>query len=488
MVGYIAFVLFIILIQFRFFHFAHMFQLNSYAHDTHLRWLKKNYLKKLLLTFPNKDVKKKFGFTWRMRRLYVTFNVLALAVFAASRLDLLYFGLIMIVYFEASPYIMLLCDKINKPVETAVNNYYINDAKRILADMPRLKIVGITGSYGKTSVKHFLTDLLNVKYETVMTPASYNTTLGVVRTIRSDLKPTADVFVCEMGARRRGDIKEICDLVKPDIGILNTIGYEHLDMQGSIENIVATNFELIEGLPQDGIAIINHDNEYITENEGNVRFPNEKVTFGLGMGRDYRAWGVRYTNDGTVFTVDGDDGGGTKESQEFRTDILGEHNVLNITAAIACANRMGIPMADLVPAVKRLKSVPHRLEFKKRGNLSIIDDGYNSNLLGAKSALNVLNGFAGFRVLITPGMVELGEVEAEHNYEFGAHAASVCDLVILIGKEQTKDIHRGLFSENYPLENVIIKNNFMDGFAIVEGLAEKRRVTVLIENDLPDNY
>jgi UDP-N-acetylmuramoyl-tripeptide--D-alanyl-D-alanine ligase len=368
-----------------------------------------------------------------------------------------------------------------------VNNSLINDAKRILAAMPNLRVIGISGSYGKTSTKYFLTELLSVKYEAVMTPASYNTTMGVVRAIRHNIKPTHEVFVCEMGARRRGDIKEICDLVNPSMGILTSIGYAHLEMQGTIENCIDSEFELIEALPEDGVGFVYIDDEFIRDNEGRKKKPGTFVRYGMGSGCDYRAWGLRYTNDGTVFTVDGgyDD---IRESQEFRTDILGEHNVQNITAAVACAHRLGIPMADLVPAVRRLTSVPHRLQLIKRGNLLIIDDGYNSNLVGAKSALKVLDGFAGFRVLITPGMVELGEVEAEHNYGFGAAAADVCDLVILIGKEQTKDVHRGLFSRDYPLENVIIKPTFKEGFKIVEDVAAKRKVVVLIENDLPDNY
>jgi len=484
MIAYIIiFILFLLAAQFRFVYFAHMFQLNAYHYDMHLNWLNKNYLRNLTVVAPKK-AKKPFTFTARMKRLCATFNVLTLAVFAAAFFtNLIIFMAIILVYYMLIPYIMLLCNMANRPIEKAINRHYINDARRILAELPNLKIIGIAGSYGKTSVKHFLTELLSVKYETAMTPGNYNTTWGAVRTIRTVLKPTHEMFVCEMGHRRRGDLKEICDLVKPEVGILNTIGYEHLDTQGTIENIIATNFELIESLPQHGIGFINYDSHYIRDNEKNYHAPKNMVRYGIEEQREYYARSLRYSNEGTVFTVVAGD-----EVQEFKTDILGEHNVLNITAAIACAHKLGISLPELVPAVKRLKGVPHRLQLIKRGNLSIIDDAYNSNLIGAQSALKTLGGFRGFKVLITPGMIELGDMEAELNFEFGVSAAAVCDLVILIGKEQTKDIYRGLFSVNYPIENVVIQDNFNDGFAIVEAIAEKQQTVVLIENDLPDNY
>ena len=488
----IIFAVFLACAQLRYFYFAHMFQLNSYHHDMHWTWLKKNYLRNLTVIMPVK-AKKAFAFTARMKRLCVTFNVLMLALFAAVFLKntvpywLIIFPLALLFIYQMIPFVMLLCDILNKPIEKMVNNHYINDAKRILESLPNLRVIGVTGSYGKTTVKHFITELLKVKHEALCTPASYNTTLGVVRTIRESLKPTHEFFVCEMGARRRGDIKEICDLVRPEIGVLTTIGYEHLDTQGTIENIIHTNFELIESLPEHGIGVINFDNDYIRGNHESKQSPKIKVRYGIDGLWDYHAHSLRYSNEGTAFTIVADMGD-KQESVEFRTDVLGEHNVLNITAAVACANMLGIPMADLVPAVKRLEGVPHRLQLVRRGNLSIIDDAYNSNPEGAKSALNVLDGFKGLKVLITPGMIELGDKEAQMNFEFGVAAAAVCDMVILIGRAQTKDIHRGLFSANFPVGKVVIKEQFLDGFAVVNELAEKQKVAVLLENDLPDNY
>ncbi len=145
------------------------------------------------------------------------------------------------------------------PVEYAVNRWYVNDARRILHSMPHLKVIGITGSYGKTSTKHYLYRILSERFSVVMTPGSYNTTLGVVRTIRERLKPYTEVFIVEMGAKQPGDIAEICDLVHPSIGIVTAVGEQHLESFKSIENVRRTKFELIDSLPSDGIAILNDD-------------------------------------------------------------------------------------------------------------------------------------------------------------------------------------------------------------------------------------
>jgi UDP-N-acetylmuramoyl-tripeptide--D-alanyl-D-alanine ligase len=284
-----------------------------------------------------------------------------------------------------------------------------------------------------------------------------------------------------MGARRMGDIKEICDIVKPEIGILPSIGYQHLETMGSIENVIKTKFELIDSLPGDGLCFLNYDNGFITGREvANV----SKTTYGIENDTDYRTSNIGFSGDGTTFTVTAPNG----ERQEYTTEILGKHNVSNITVAVAVAHKLGISLAELKPAVRRLKGVEHRLQLRRSGNLSIIDDSYNSNLEGAKSALECLSGFGGEKVLITPGMVELGDMQAEMNFAFGAAAADVCGLVVLIGRGRTADIRAGLVSKDYPEDKIVIKESFKEGFAVAEEMALTREVAVLIENDLPDNY
>ena len=170
---------------------------------------------------------------------------------------------VLLVLFILQPFLVLLVNWINRPVEQAIDRHYVQDAARILRQMPELTVIGVTGSYGKTSVKYFLNTLLSSRYNVLQTPGNYNTTLGVVRTIREYMKPFHEIFICEMGAREIGDIKEICDLVHPDHGIITSVGPQHLQSIHTIENIIKTKFELADAVPSEGKVFLNYDNEYI---------------------------------------------------------------------------------------------------------------------------------------------------------------------------------------------------------------------------------
>lgn len=496
--------------------YTHIFQLNSYNSRVQLRWLLKNFANRPLIQlvfvavpfifinsqlfmimaaffmlisifiYRQKNVKKKFVFTKRMVRLAVAFGVVMIAIAGALVIfvENSYASVAaMLVCVYLVPLIVLLCNLITRPLELMINQHFINDAKRIIADAKNLTVIGITGSYGKTSTKYFVKTLLESEFQVLMTPESYNTTLGVVKTVRGELKATHEIFVCEMGARIVGEIAEICDIVKPSIGVITSIGYQHLESFGSIENIIKTKFEMVDCLPKDGVAILNYDNDFIR----NHPVGNPVVSYGIeqGVDKDYQARDISFTKDGTRFTVVAKSG----EEAVFETKIIGLHNVLNITAAIAIANRLGVSFNKLISHVKRLEAVPHRLQLRQNNNMAIIDDAYNSNLVGAKSALDCLNTFEGMKILITPGMVELGAKQDEMNFDFGAYAATICDMIILIGRIQTLPIANGVNSMQFTAEKLIICDTFLEGFAVAEKQAQSgAQVAVLIENDLPDNY
>jgi len=189
--------------------------------------------------------------------------ILALAVAWSFFMIFTHRFLFLVLFILLTPLFVILVNLLNSPLERAISNWYISDAKRILREMPHLIVIGITGSYGKTSTKYFLAKLLSYKYNTLMTPGSFNTPMGVVKTVREQLRPIHDVFVCEMGAKHVGDIKELCDLVNPRYGILTAIGPQHLDTQGTMENIEKTKFELPYALPDDGTAFLSYDYDRI---------------------------------------------------------------------------------------------------------------------------------------------------------------------------------------------------------------------------------
>ncbi len=504
--------------------YIHIFQLNSYKPKVQLKWLKTNnhfwlvfpvavleiyvifvnrdldlrrfltfytviaamFVYSVIAHFPKKSYKVPLKYTARIKRLLVTAAIIYLL---PTLLNLPVFGslaptfmsIIYVAMIIAAPFLVLLANLINRPVEQAINRHYINDAKRILKECPNLTVIGITGSFGKTSVKYFLDELLSVKYNVLKTPGNFNTPLGVVRTIRGELRATHDIFLCEMGAKNVGDIKEICDIVHPKHGIITSVGPMHLESFGSIENVRKTKFELADALPEDGSLWLNMDSEYVREGSAGRSF----IGYGLDSREGYYVEGLSVTASGSEFTVVSPSGG----KCEYKTKLIGRHNVLNICGAIAAANTLGIPLEDLKTAVRRLESVPHRLELKRNGDVTIIDDAYNSNPSGARAALEALSMLDGYKILVTPGMVELGEKSEELNREFGTEAAEVCDYVALVAGAAAPAIHRGLTEKGFPEEKIFDAKSLNEAMSRVYTLTtgEKKKI-ILLENDLPDNY
>ncbi len=522
-----------------FVHYMHMFQLNSYSAWEQGQWMKKNvgnillrhvwallaaaylmiFCRKMLygimednfrylyifedllicsailaigLIFcRRKPAKKKLVFTPRVIRMCVTSTIVYGAVCALSMI----FGYKKFSIIESNGwYLPVLClwqifslfmpmiaNFINKPIEKGVNTHYINDAKRIINELPNTTVIGITGSFGKTSTKYYLNTLLSAKYNVLMTPASFNTTMGVVKTVRGMLNATHEIFICEMGAKGVGEIKEICDIVRPKHSMITSIGEQHLETFKSVENIIKTKFEIADCIT-DGTVVLNYDNDLI-RNHGTDK---NKLTYGIGDGDyDYKATNIKVSPKGTSFTVVH-----KGESYDFSTKLLGSHNVQNITGAIAMANFMGVPMRDLVFPVKRLECVPHRMEILDKGNgVTVIDDAFNSNPAGARAALSTLSMMEDCeRILVTPGMVELGEREYDLNRELGEFAADCCDAAILVGERQAPPIKEGLLKKGYPEDRIYVVKSLNEGVKIAYGLNAGRKRVILLENDLPDNY
>ena len=382
-------------------------------------------------------------------------------------------------------FVVMVANIINIPVEHQVFLYYKRKAKKKLKEMPNLKKIGITGSYGKTSCKNILNDILNVEFISSTTPKNYNTTYGMILTVNNYLDKFNDIFVAEMGAFQRGDIKKICDFVKPQYGILTKVGTAHLESFGSQENIQKGKFELIESLPSDGIAVLNRDDEL----QVSYHLKNKCRVIWIGIDSedaDVRATNLKFDYRGTSFDCHFK---GDKNTYHFETCLLGKNNVYNILGALALGEAFGISKEKLIVGVKKVKPIAHRLELKKMGNINLIRDDYNSNPVGAKAALDMLKLMPGKRVIVTPGMIELGSREYELNLELGRQIAKVCDEVILVGEHQTKPIQEGLQLEDYPEKKIHIINNVVIAYQLLQQMKESGKdLYALFENDLPDQY
>ncbi len=502
--------------------FVHMLQLSSYQTPGYRKWLRENgadvyramaplavgallaaifeneYMAiaaaaSMLLALvlqPRKKAKKPLVFTGRVVRLLAAHALLLAALCIAAYFlwlaPFLWLGprvpiALLCLSMFASAQILMVANWITMPLQKLINGFYLRDAQNKLAAVPNLLVIGVTGSYGKTSAKVFLHKLLSSRYNVLMTPESYNTPMGVVRAIREGLEPSHQLFVCEMGARHVGDIAELCRIVRPSHGLITSIGPQHLETFGSLENIINTKFELIDALPPEGIAFLADGNEHIHQRPISRRTVRYALRDDTGL--DYRVTDISADRRGSRFTVTTRDG----ESREFLTPVLGRHQVENIAGAIAVAHTLGISLAKLALPVMGLENPPHRLRLIRGGGLTVIDDAFNANPAGARAALDTLAMFSGAKILVTPGMVELGERQNELNREFGRDAASVCDYVALVGVKQTLPIAEGLLEEGYPEARWRAFDTLGQAMDWVRGLDAEDKV-VLLENDLPDNY
>lgn len=511
----------------------HMFQLNGYKNGEHIHWLKKNVSRQYLLILigisgilsmclphivtlllqtaaalicmkyylylKKTNTKKKLVYTARVKRLILTDSILVILLLVLT-------GVFLGVSRIAGAFAILttlqiialvIVNWINRPVEGMINQHYINDAKKKLRSVPDLTVIGVTGSYGKTSVKYYLDTLLKEHFEVLITPESYNTPMGVVKTIRSSLKPSHQIFICEMGARHVGDIKEICDIVHPEHGIITSVGPQHLETFFNMDNIVNTKFELADALPEVGLLFLNGDNEYIRNHSGKYK---NKIFYTTGewakarelesqieegeVSQYYQTGDVKLSRTGTEFTVTAPDG----EKETFQMRLLGEHNVINVAGAVAVANTLGIPLKQLKVPVRRIQPVAHRMQLLERGNYTIIDDAFNSNPVGSRAAVETLKQFEGVRILITPGMVELGEKEEEYNYKFGTYAADCCDYILLVGEKHTAPIHKGVLESGFSQERCRVFEKLEDALSFAYSIKAEGHKFILLENDLPDNY
>ncbi len=493
-------------------YFTHMLQLNSYRNERFWKWCTDNdkrlvslrtllpalllpamYLPELwcyivstavllltaALNIPKK-AKKPLVVTARVKRLLATqYGLLILLLVVCWFLSYMRCVGIVAILSLVVWLFTFAANALNAPLEKAIADGFMRDAKKRLADMPQLTVIGITGSYGKTSTKTCLQALLSVRYNVLMTPESYNTTMGVVRTIRERLRPSHEIFIAEMGAKNKGDIKEICDLVTPTYGIITSVGEQHLETFKTVDTIVATKFELADALPAHGRLFANGDNGYIRERLVLSPPACPVTTYGLSAG-NVTVSDIQVDLNGTSFTVTtGND------SQTFVTHLLGAHMIQNLVGCIAVAVSLGIPLKELVYPVRRLKPIEHRLQLLPNG---FIDDAYNSNPAGFRSALDVLSRFDAQRVLVTPGMVELGQRQEALNRELGAYAADKCDIAILVGEKQAPPLKEGLLSAGFSEEHLFVVSTLQQGLSVLSALPQTGKRIVLLENDLPDNF
>jgi UDP-N-acetylmuramoyl-tripeptide--D-alanyl-D-alanine ligase len=439
----------------------------------------------LFLRKDSTPAKKPLDYTARAKRTLLTARLVIGAAALVLFVSPVPVWLGAAILLHSAPWVILAANIILKPIQAYINRGFVRQAAGRLGEL-RPQVIGVAGSYGKTSTKYYIDVLLAQKYSVIKSPGNFNTLLGITRVVNDMLKPEHKIFIAEMGAYKRGEVKEIADLVHPRIGIITSIGPEHFERFLTMENIEETNYELIAALPVDGLAVFNGDNEHCRKLAGRTRHTRVAL-YSLDRQPDSDLWAesVEHTREGLCFVV------ATKEghSVAVKTRIVGRHNVLNILGATRIALELGLSIEECARGIAKLEPAPNRLEVKPgAAGTTIIDDSYNSNPIGAAEALYVLSQFSGGkRVLVTPGMIELGTLHYQKNEEFGHLAARCADFVILVGPEQTKPIQDGLRRGGFPEESLRIIKDLSETQSIFQKMLRPGDV-ILFENDLPDLY
>ena len=426
--------------------------------------------------------RKPLVYTHRVKRyLCICYVCYGLIVFYMLQIFQLYLMILLFPFFYLLPWLLLIPLGIALlPLEKQIQSMYMKEAKQLLQQHQNLHIIGITGSYGKTSVKHILYQLIAQQYYTLMTPHSYNNKMGITLTIRKQLQSLHEVFLCEMGADHVHEISALMGFVKPSWSIVTAIGPQHLSTFQTMEHIVHEKMQAIECLPKDGIGFLNIDNAWIREYP--IQNTCRIVTYGTHAAADYRIKDIVYSKQGASFKihVKGVD-------YAFHTKLLGKHNVVNIAAGIAVAHCLGIELSVLQELTKHLPYVEHRLQLRPTSSYTMLDDAYNSNVEGATYALEVLAKMEGKHIVVTPGFLDLGDMEENAHVRLGKQLAQVADEVILVGQHQSKHIVKGLQQAQYDSRHVYVCENIQEAFELLKQLATKDSV-VLFENDLPDAF
>ena len=319
----------------------------------------------------------------------------------------------------------------------------LKEAEQKRKRFENLTVIGITGSYGKTAVKEFLYEILSEKFKVLKTEKNINAEIGIAETILNKLKPEHQIFIAEVGAYEIGKIKQVAQMIKPKIGILTGINEQHLSTFGSKENIIKAKYELIEALPEDGIAII-----------------KDKL--------DIQAEDIRVEKEHLLFRI---------ESNDFKVNLLGKHNIQNILLAVSCAKKLGMSLEEISKACLKIKPEQGGMKFLKRNGLTILDASYSANPNGVIADLDYLQIYSSSRIIIMPCLIELGKESKQIHKRIGKKIAEVCDFTIIT----TKDYFKEIKGEN---KNVFLIENPEDIIVKVRELSNQETV-ILLEGRVP---
>lgn len=475
------------------FDYLYIYQNLEYEYWPFLRWFYKYPFKRNLQKKHSLDLtfKALFLLLIALITIFLVTSILSLLLTQILELkiltlsSILLFGALLFINLNLSPIYLLIAQAIFSPLEAYQKRRVLLSAQNKLKKLPNLKVIAITGSYAKTSTKDILYTLLWKKYQVVKTPKSFNTSLSIAHTILDLVKNNTEVLLVEMDAYHPREIDKLSKLVGPDLGIITGITSQHLERFGTMDKLIKTQFEIAQNLATNGILFLNStDEETVKSYKNNLPLNVDLKFYGLSSPiSQFYATGISKDLTGTSFTFH-------YKSQQVKVHIplFGEHHVINFLGAAAIALNLGLSLNEISLRALKLLPTPHRLEIKKQDQMTIIDNSYNTNPISAQTALLLLKDYPGkLKIVITPGLVELGPESYIKNKQFGNQIGQSANKVIIIGDHAKKPIIEGLNEVNFPQKDIYLVKSLDMGFTQLGQIATPETV-VLIENDLPDQY
>lgn len=388
--------------------------------------------------------------------------------------DLASFATAILAFDILTPLIVSLVILLFQPITVFLRNRIIKRAIKKREALQNLLVIGITGSYGKSSAKEFLKEILSSEFKVVSTERNENSEIGISQCILEHVNDEHEIFICEMGAYNRGGIKLLCKIAKPKIGILTGINNQHLATFGSQKNITRGKFELINFLPSEGLAVLNWDSEEI---KNNFNSTVNSVKYSLSEKQDIWAEEIKEDKEGISFKAVFKTG----ETQQFKASIRGAQNVSNLLAAISVARKLGM---ELEAIAERVKGIKGGISITKFDNFEVIDATYSSNINGIMSHLEYLKNWNGRKIVVMPCLIELGNEGKETHRKIGRKIGEVCDLAIITTKDYFKELRRGAIESGMKKEDVVFMQNGDKILKKVVSVANEGSI-VLLESRVP---
>ena len=447
------------------------------------------YLKKISKVKRGKKQIKPFVWTNKAKAIFFL-SILQVVITSAlfSNLNVIFFVVLLILGLEIFFFPLAVSVVLLYPIDYFLKQYLTSKAKSKIKSLNKLKIIAIAGSYGKTTFKEILYTVLSQKYNVLKTPENVNTPVGISRMILSKLTQDHEIFIVEMGEYYKSDIKKLCSITPPDISVITGINEAHFERLKNLDVTVSTIFEAVEYSKANGIVVLNIADSLVGSNYKKYTKNKKLIFYGDDKKSEFTVSEIKFDENKLALDFKLKENNNLIDS--FSIPFLAKYAIADVIGAMQIAKTLDISMPFIKRGINNIKQIPHRLEARldEINNIVYIDDTYNANPEGIKSAIEILSEFRNRRkIYITPGMAETGKANRQIHLDIAEYLSKVADIVILIDTSSSRFIKEGLKDNSFPDDKIKIYNHQQD---VYEGsnLWTKSGDVILFQNIWPENY